>query len=115
MESAMNSLTQNMENLNINSSPSKTESTASTKISSKKSEKIGFCFDERMLLHRDSKHIHQECPERAMSVYLNLVLQELIPKLVRIPCEEAKEENILLGQGKEYFTVSEVEVYEVIF
>ena len=103
MESSLNSLAQNLENLTLNSSPNKSETSSSTKTSSKKSEKIGFCFDERMLLHRDSKHIHQECPERAMSVYINLVLKELTSKLVRIPCEEAKEEDILLVHTKEYY------------
>ena len=98
--SSLNSLTDAMENLNINDQ-STISMTSSTSNRSKK-RKIGFCFDERMLLHRDSKHIHQECPERAMSVYINLVLKELTNKLVRIQCEEAKEEDILLVHTKEY-------------
>ena len=55
-----------------------------------------------MLLHRDSKHIHQECPERAMSIYINLVLKEIINKLIRIQCEEASEEDILRVHTQEY-------------
>ena len=55
-----------------------------------------------MLLHRDSKHVHQECPERAMSVYINLVLKELTNKLIRIQCEEAKEEDLLRVHTEEY-------------
>ena len=100
MQSVGNLIDQ-MENLNINdeSSISSTATTTTTKI---KKKKIGFCFDERMLLHRDSKHIHQECPERAMSVYINLVLKELINKLIRIQCEEASEEDILRVHTQEY-------------
>ena len=100
MQSVGNLIDQ-MENLNINdeSSISSTDKTTTTKI---KKKKIGFCFDERMLLHRDSKHIHQECPERAMSVYINLVLKELINKLIRIQCEEASEEDILRVHTQEY-------------
>ena len=100
MQSVGNLIDQ-MENLNINdeSSISSTATTTTTKI---KKKKIGFCFDERMLLHRDSKHIHQECPERAMSVYINLVLKEIINKLIRIQCEEASEEDILRVHTQEY-------------
>ena len=96
---SFSSLTEAMENLNINDQS--TISMTSTTSNRNKKRKIGFCFDERMLLHRDSKHVHQECPERAMSVYINLVLKELTNKLVRIQCEEAKEEDILLVHTKE--------------
>ena len=98
VSSTIASLTDEMGKLNLND-----QSSLSTKSKSKSNKrKIGFCFDERMLLHRDSKHVHQECPERAMSVYINLVLKELIQKLIRIPCEEAKEEDILRVHTKEY-------------
>ena len=97
---SLGSLTDAMDNLNINDTSSISTTTAATNKSKKR--KIGFCFDERMLLHRDSKHVHQECPERAMSVYINLVLKELTNKLVRIQCEEAKEEDLLLVHTKEY-------------
>ena len=99
ISSTIGSLTDEMGKLNLNDQ----SSIISTKSKSKNEKrKIGFCFDERMLLHRDSKHVHQECPERAMSVYINLVLKELIQKLIRIPCEEAKEEDILRVHTKEY-------------
>ena len=97
---SFSSLTEAMENLNINDQS--TISMTSTSSNKNKKRKIGFCFDERMLLHRDSKHVHQECPERAMSVYINLVLKELTNKLVRIQCEEAKEEDLLLVHTQEY-------------
>ena len=97
---SFSSLTEAMENLNINDQS--TISMTSTTSNRSKKRKIGFCFDERMLLHRDSKHVHQECPERAMSVYINLVLKELTNKLVRIQCEEAKEEDLLLVHTQEY-------------
>ena len=97
---SLTSLTDEMGKLNINDNSMM--STTSTSTSKTKKRKIGFCFDERMLLHRDSKHVHQECPERAMSVYINLVLKELTNKLVRIQCEEAKEEDLLLVHTKEY-------------
>ena len=58
INSTLGSLTDEMGKLNISD-----QSMLSTKSTSKKEKrKIGFCFDERMLLHRDSKHIHQECP-----------------------------------------------------
>ena len=98
VSSTVDSLTGDLGKLNLND-----ESILSSKSKSKNEKrKIGFCFDERMLLHRDSKHVHQECPERAMSVYINLVLKELTQKLVRIQCEEAKEEDILRVHTKEY-------------
>ena len=97
---SLGSLIDAMDNLNINDVSSMSATTSATNKTKKR--KIGFCFDERMLLHRDSKHVHQECPERAMSVYINLVLKELTNKLVRIQCEEAKEEDLLLVHTKEY-------------
>ena len=98
--SSLNSLTDAMDNLNINDKS--TISMTSSASNRSKKRKIGFCFDERMLLHRDSKHVHQECPERAMSVYINLVLKEITNKLIRIQCEEAKEEDLLLVHTQEY-------------
>ena len=97
---SLNSLTEEMGKLNINDETTTISTTTTTNKSKKR--KIGFCFDERMLLHRDSKHIHQECPERAMSVYINLVLKEITNKLIRIQCEEAKEEDLLLVHTQEY-------------
>ena len=99
--SSLTSLTDEMGKLNLNDNTSQISSTTNATNKSKK-RKIGFCFDERMLLHRDSKHVHQECPERAMSVYINLVLKELTNKLIRIQCEEAKEEDLLQVHTEEY-------------
>ena len=99
--SSLTSLTDEMGKLNLNDNTSQISSTTNATNKSKK-RKIGFCFDERMLLHRDSKHVHQECPERAMSVYINLVLKELTNKLIRIQCEEAKEEDLLRVHTEEY-------------
>ena len=98
---SLTSLTDEMGKLNLNDNTSQISSTTNATNKSKK-RKIGFCFDERMLLHRDSKHVHQECPERAMSVYINLVLKELTNKLIRIQCEEAKEEDLLRVHTEEY-------------
>ena len=101
ISSTLGSLTDEMNKLNLNNESSILSTSTKSKSKCEK-RKIGFCFDERMLLHRDSKHVHQECPERAMSIYINLVLKELIPKLIRIQCEEAKEEDILRVHTKEY-------------
>ena len=98
---SLTSLTDEMGKLNLNDNTSQISSTTNATNKSKK-RKIGFCFDERMLLHRDSKYVHQECPERAMSVYINLVLKELTNKLIRIQCEEAKEEDLLRVHTEEY-------------
>ena len=99
ISSTLGSLTEEMGKLNLNDESSILSTKSKTK---NEKRRIGFCFDERMLLHRDSKHIHQECPERAMSVYINLVLKEITKKLIRIQCEEAKEEDILRVHTKEY-------------
>ena len=99
-KSSLGGLTEGMANLDINDESIISSSTAASNKGKKK--KIGFCFDERMLLHRDSKHVHQESPERAMSVYINLVLKELTKKLIRIQCEEAQEEDLLRVHTKEY-------------
>ena len=98
---SLTSLTDEMGKLNLNDNISQISSTTNATNKSKK-RKIGFCFDERMLLHRDSKYVHQECPERAMSVYINLVLKELTNKLIRIQCEEAREEDLLRVHTEEY-------------
>ena len=109
ISSSLGSLTEEIGKLNLNDEASILSSKTTKSKSDKR--KIGFCFDERMLLHRDSKHVHQECPERAMSVYINLVLKELTQKLIRIQCEEATEEDILRVHSKEYLdkikTISE--------
>ena len=109
ISSSLGSLTEEIGKLNLNDEASILSSKTTKSKSDKR--KIGFCFDERMLLHRDSKHVHQECPERAMSVYINLVLKELTQKLIRIQCEEATEEDILRVHTKEYLdkikTISE--------
>ena len=99
ISSTLGSLTEEMGKLNLNDESSILSTKSKTK---NEKRRIGFCFDERMLLHRDSKHIHQECPERAMSVYINLVLKEITKKLIRIQCEEAKEEDLLLVHTEEY-------------
>ena len=99
ISSTLGSLTEEIEKLNLNDESSILSTKSKTK---NEKRKIGFCFDERMLLHRDSKNIHQECPERAMSVYINLVIKEITKKLIRIKCEEAKDEDILRVHTKEY-------------
>ena len=91
-DDSINELNKKIENLNISESNIKKEE----KI------KIGFCFDERMLLHKDVNHKHQECPERLMTIYINLVLKNIIPKLIRIPSIEAIDEDILRVHSKEY-------------
>lgn len=68
-----------------------------------KEPKIGYLFDERMLLHKDSSEKHQECPERVMAIYINLIFKNLTEKLIRIPIEEAKEKDILRVHTKEYY------------
>ena len=91
-EDSISELNKKIENLNISESSKKNS----------EKNKIGFCFDERMLLHKDVNHKHQECPERLMAIYINLVLKNIIPKLIRIPSIEASDEDILRVHSKEY-------------
>lgn len=55
---------------------------------------VGFCFDEKMLLHKDFSNAHYECPERAMVIYTNLINKGLINKLKRIPINEIDKDLI---------------------
>lgn len=64
--------------------------------------KIGYCFDERMLLHKDFQNKHQECPERAMTVYMNIIDKGIANQLHRVFPEEPKESDILSVHTKEY-------------
>ena len=73
-------------------------------ISSQKSKKpkVGFNFDERMLLHKDTTNKHQECPERIMSIYLNLYLKNLVSSMTKIPSIESTESQILKVHSEAY-------------
>jgi acetoin utilization deacetylase AcuC-like enzyme len=77
-----------------------------------KEEKIGFVFDERMLAHKEFAMKHVEKPERAMSIYMNLVFKGLTEKLVRIPSEEISEEDVLRVHTKKHFESVEKLQYE---
>lgn len=69
--------------------------------------KVGYVFDERMLLHKDFKDNHVEKPERAMSIYMNLVMKGLVNKLTKLPSEEIDDENLFQVHDKKYLeTVS---------
>ena len=67
-----------------------------------KQEKVGFVFDERMLLHKDFTGGHVERPERAMSIYMNLHFKGLIDKLVHLPSEEITDEDLLKVHKSDY-------------
>jgi acetoin utilization deacetylase AcuC-like enzyme len=77
-----------------------------------KEEKIGFVFDERMLAHKEYAMKHVEKPERAMSIYMNLVFKGLTEKLVRVPSEEISEEDVLRVHTKSHFENVEKLQYE---
>jgi len=49
-----------------------------------KKQKVGYVYDDFMLLHRSHKIEHMERPERLMAVYLNLVDKQLLNQLVKI-------------------------------
>lgn len=66
-----------------------------------KQEKVGYVFDERMLLHKTFKDKHVERPERAMSIYLNLVNKGLTDKLIAIDSCEISSEDLLRVHSKE--------------
>lgn len=66
--------------------------------------KIGYCFDEHMLLHKDNTNTHQERPERTMAIYMNLLLKNLTSKLIRIPPLEASPSDILTVHTSTYHT-----------
>ena len=67
-----------------------------------KQEKVGYVFDEKMLLHKDFSDNHVERPERAMSIYMNLYFKGLLDKLVRIKSDEISEEDLLRVHTQEY-------------
>jgi histone deacetylase 6 len=67
-----------------------------------KEDKIGFVFDERMLLHKNFEDSHVERPERAMSIYMNLIFKGLKDKLIRLPSQEIEEERLRRIHTKEY-------------
>lgn len=70
-----------------------------------KENKIGYCFDEKMLMHKDFGNYHSECPERAMSIYMNLLRKGYSDKLSRIQVKEIEEELILKVHTKEYLAI----------
>ena len=67
-----------------------------------KKPKVGYTFDERMLLHKDTTLKHQENPERLMSIYLNLYLKNLTNSLIKIPSIESSESEILKVHSSSY-------------
>jgi len=67
-----------------------------------KQAKIGYVFDERMLLHKNFSDNHVERPERAMSIYMNLYFKGLLEKLIKIKSEEIAENDLLRVHSKEY-------------
>ena len=91
---SMNSLESKLDNLSLVTEGQKQEQD--------KKVKIGYCFDEKMLLHKDFQNKHQECPERAMVIYTNLVLKNLTQNLIRVPCEPAPESEIKKIHTEEY-------------
>ena len=95
-EISTSNTTDNLSNLN--------EEFSKLSISSQKSKKpkVGFNFDERMLLHKDTTNKHQECPERIMSIYLNLYLKNLVSSMTKIPSIESTESQILKVHSEAY-------------
>ena len=107
----IDSITEKIGNLNINSSVNeskeieKSNNNNSKRVNKKENKneyKIGFCFDERMLLHKTIEYQPYECPERAMAVYINLVLKDIRNRLYYVPSIECTEEDILRVHNKEY-------------
>jgi histone deacetylase 6 len=97
-EITTNQNTSSNQNSNIN------ESSSLSAQSSKKihKPKVGYTFDERMLLHKDITLKHQECPERLMSIYINLFLKNLTNSLIKIPSIESSENEILKVHSSSY-------------
>ena len=44
--------------------------------------KVGFTYDKKMLLHKNSNYSHPECPERISSIYDNVNNKGLIIKAI---------------------------------
>lgn len=55
----------------------------------------GYCFDERMLLHKDFKNDHYEKPERAMSIYMELFNKKYLSLMKRINVTEINDKVLL--------------------
>ena len=67
-----------------------------------KKPKVGYTFDERMLLHKDITLKHQERPERLMSIYINLFIKNITNSLIKIPSTESSETEILKVHSSKY-------------
>ena len=67
-----------------------------------KKPKVGYTFDERMLLHKDITLKHQERPERLMSIYINLFIKNITNSLIKIPSIESSETEILKVHSSKY-------------
>ena len=63
---------------------------------------VGYCFDERMLLHKDYLNCHVERPERAMAIYMQLEKKKLTEKMKRINVSEIEQEILLKIHPAEY-------------
>ena len=92
------------QNISSNQNSNINESSSLSAQSSKKihKPKVGYTFDERMLLHKDITLKHQECPERLMSIYINLFLKNLTNSLIKIPSIESSENEILKVHSSSY-------------
>ena len=95
MNSNIDQLTLNLENLKLNSN-----------------NIVGYVFDEKMLLHKQFSDTHPEKPERAMVIYSNLLLKNYTEKLVRIDSYQITEEEMIVIHPNEYISTVENLQYE---
>eukprot|EP00347_Sterkiella_histriomuscorum_P012951 403366593 len=57
--------------------------------------KVGFAYDNYMLLHENHKYSHPERPSRIMAIYQNLEKVKLLPELERINFEPVNKRHLL--------------------
>ncbi len=68
-------------------------------------QKVGYVYDDFMLLHRSHKVDHMERPERLMAVYLNLIDKQLLEKLVKINAEYVEESDLKLCHNEKHIAL----------
>ena len=70
-----------------------------------KKQRVGYVYDDFMLLHRSHKIEHMERPERLMAVYLNLIDKQLLQQLVKIDAEPVNYADLQLCHSEKHIAL----------
>lgn len=82
-------------------------------------QKIGYVYDELMLLHQE--YDHPECPERIKVIYEELKRRGYLDKMIKVPSTRITKEELQLVHSKEYidntyklFTLPEKQIKAIV-